>query len=92
MILRDVNKSWIPPQGYGLVSLSAEGSFLRLVYRQKLAEGHSTVTVYLNDTGREVLRTQDMIDYGALKSPAAPVAGGFWEALREGFKLFLRGE
>lgn len=92
MILSDKNQSWQPPEGYGLASLSAEGSFLRLVYRKQTEVGHVVITVYLNDMGREVLRTQDTIDYGALKSSATPVAGGFWKALRDGFKLFFRGE
>lgn len=63
MNLIDKNQTLLPPEGYEFTGLSAEGAYLRLEYRRIGADKVSTVTIYLNDWGREVVRSvNDSVD------------------------------
>ena len=75
MHLFDKNETLQSPEGYEIVALSAEGSYLRVEYRRQLArtkkfQSYSTIIVYLNDIGREVVRTEDTAEE---KFPEPPV-------------------
>ena len=69
MHLFDKNETLQSPEGYEIVALSAEGSYLRVEYRRELnrkvkngltsSVTTSTVVVFLNDMGREVARTEN---------------------------------
>jgi hypothetical protein len=65
--LIDKNQSWTPPEGYLLSAVSADGSYLRIEYRKRsLPDDQPTdqiVNIFLNDTGREVARTEDTRTY-----------------------------
>jgi hypothetical protein len=67
MILKDVNQTLVPPAGFDLYDVRAEGSYLRLEYNQTkydanmTAVGWTATILYLNDQGREVLRTEQYI-------------------------------
>ena len=61
MIIVDKNQTLQPPEGQ-LDSVSPEGAYLRVVYLQPfwdnpLRHGTRVTTIYLQDMGREVLRT-----------------------------------
>jgi hypothetical protein len=71
MIVIDKNQTLDPPNGFRLSAVYAEGAYIRLVFRAEKYYGSpsasdmprypyasSTVTIFLNDQGREVLRTQ----------------------------------
>ena len=62
MTLYDKNQTLLPPAGYLFTRLRAEGSFLRVEYRRIDSENVSVVTIYLNDMGREVVRSVDEED------------------------------
>ena len=65
----DKNETLQSPEGYEIVALSAEGSYLRVEYRRELnrkvkngltsSVTTSTVVIFLNDFGREVARTEN---------------------------------
>ena len=62
MTVIDKNKWLVEPSAHDLTEVVAEGAYLRLTYLQKNEEGvpyRHRVTIYLNDQGREVLRTND---------------------------------
>lgn len=59
MKLIDKNESWLPPVGYDLSKITAEGAFLRLDYYASLPNsngGEKHIVVFVNDMGREVMR------------------------------------
>ena len=61
MIVTDINQTLRPPAGAVLNGVFAEGSFLRLSYQQTLLgepSRYKIIDVFLNDMGREVLRTE----------------------------------
>lgn len=75
MKVLDKNETLQSPEGYEIVALSAEGSYLRVEYRRWLKrspkfQSYSTVVVFLNDFGREVARTEDTTEE---KFPEPPV-------------------
>lgn len=93
MEIFDKNQTLQPPEDYWVHSVSADGSYLRLEYRQGLCAtgttaviGENTVVVFLNDAGREVLRTQREEVW--LPSPE-PV--GRWFRFRDGCLIVLGG-
>lgn len=81
MILTDMNKTWVPPserEGWVFLTMNVRGTFFELTYQQTLywtgtldVMARRTVTIYLNDQGREVLRTENRKDY---LRPAPPIA------------------
>ena len=66
MNIVDINRWLRHPDGYTFDSVHAEGAYLCVTYIQTIVpeettqeKGWNTVRIYLNDTGREVLRTED---------------------------------
>lgn len=100
MGVRDINE-WIhPPLDYLLVDTKAEGSFLRLEYRQiiyipgtMIAQGRSIINIFVNDFGREVLRTCDVQidDPAPLLTPQGPQPKPLnaWERVAFAFGLLV---
>ena len=61
MNLFDKNQTLIAPEGAQISGVFAEGSFLRVSYQQTLLgepSRYKIIDVFLNDMGREVLRTE----------------------------------
>ena len=95
MNLWDKNETLQSPEGYEIVALSAEGSYLRVEYRRELKRTSkrvvtSTVVVFLNDFGREVARTEDTAEE---KFPEPHVVVPLTTAMRlkNGLYLILAG-
>jgi hypothetical protein len=91
MRLFDKNETLQPPEGYEIVALSAEGSYLRVEYRRQVArtskfQSWSTVVVFLNDYGREVVRTEDTVEE---KFPEPHVVAPLTAAMQFKNGLFL---
>lgn len=70
MILTDKNETLKPPAGYNFYQASACGAYLVLTYMRttlwtatKNAKDTSIITIYLNDQGREVIRTESAVHY-----------------------------
>lgn len=95
--LTDMNKSWHPPYGFEFTGVEPKGGYLVVRYERRQAGdsivrgGLQIITIYLQDMGREVLRTtEEFLD--PVIVPAAepkPVATRFrfWN----GFLLTLQG-
>jgi hypothetical protein len=71
MKVTDKNETLQPPKGFEAYDVRADGAYLRLEYSQtkyvpdptdkcmgQRMDGWTTVVIYLNDQGREVLRTE----------------------------------
>lgn len=63
MFLFDFNRTLKAPVGAPLQRVAAVGSFLRLTYSIEAKGGHVEIEVYLNDQGREVIRTAKAVEY-----------------------------
>jgi len=101
MILTDMNQTWKAPEGYRVHEISALGAFLVVTYRQTrfvpdtmTPMGYATIQVYVNDQGREVMRTEDF-----RRVPPQPVYGlgvakrlSLWERIELWFRVNFRGE
>lgn len=63
MIVTDKNRSFEPPKNGEFLGARAEGAYLKLSYfvhhENDLSASRTKVVIYLNDQGREVLRTED---------------------------------
>ena len=100
MKVTDKNQTLVPPEGYTFIFVSAEGGYLRLQYQKILSNSMSvpkeewTAVVYLNDQGREVLRTEEKRDIFPDPDPLpAPPPQTWWEEVKSDFKfMFGRGE
>ena len=62
MTFKDKNERLLIPDGYVFTNISAEGSFLRVEFRHLRSENVAVMNIYLNDFGREVLRTEEEVD------------------------------
>ena len=87
----DKNETLQPPEGYEVVALSAEGSYLRVEYRRELTRtptvhSYATAVVFLNDFGREVARSIEKIEE---KFPEPHVVAPFTAAMQFKNGLFL---
>ncbi len=95
MILHDKNKSWAPPNGYTLKKVVGEGAYLRITYiiHEENGEQHvyRTLDIYVNDTGREVMRVADTVVGYTIKSTTPPVSVSRWFRFKNGFLLALQG-
>jgi hypothetical protein len=98
MILSDMNQSWRPPENYRFVNTTAEGSFLVHLYSERLFRpgtteviGTNYVTIYVNDMGREVSRTQYRVDVvpPRVRMGSPNVSRSF--RFRNGFLIALQG-
>jgi len=63
MKLVDFNQTLKPPAGFELQRVSAVGAYLRLTYSVEAKGGRVEIEVYLNDQGKEVLRTAQTVEY-----------------------------
>ena len=63
MALQDFNRILVPPVGFELKRVSAVGAFLVLAYSQEAKGGRVELEIFLNDQGREVIRTLSTVDY-----------------------------
>ena len=75
MRFEDKNQTLQPPEGYTFRNAETDGAYLRLTYYQTVYKtatttviGENVITIYLNDTGREVGRT-----IGSVQFPPQPV-------------------
>lgn len=95
MILYDMNKSWVPPAGYTFHYVQPEGAYLRVVFIRHQSEVGGTkemvVSIYVNDLGREVMRTTDegFLSSAAPELPTPPVSR--WYRFVDAFYLTLLG-
>jgi hypothetical protein len=95
--LSDMNQSWVPPEGYEFCGVAPYGSYLMVVYVQKfwdnpLRHGQRTIAIYLQDTGREVLRTtEEILDPVRPEPTPEPLPVGRWFRFYNGFLLALQG-
>lgn len=62
--LADFNRTLEPPAGFELQNVTAAGAFLRLMYSVEARGGRVEINIYLNDQGREVLRTAQSYGQG----------------------------
>lgn len=95
MIIEDKNRTLVPPAGYEFRSVEAEGAYLRLHYRQILfregtrdIQGETWVYIFLNDQGREVVRT--IAYYESLVPVPSEPPLTFWGAIKQGFQGFWK--
>ena len=93
-----MNRSWTPPEGFKPDSVSAEGAYLRVNFSKWLTQRASgaliyySVTIYVNDMGREVMRTTQEQKFPAIAEPAIPAfTPGRWFRFQNGFYLALEG-
>lgn len=70
MRFEDKNRTLEPPEGYAFKNAETDGAYMRLTYIQDVFKpatrqviGENVVTIYLNDTGREVGRTYGGVRY-----------------------------
>lgn len=80
MIVQDKNLTLQPPDGK-CVGVYAEGAYLRLVYHHRSGGSASTLvtTLFLQDIGREVVRTTEEV-FDPLPEPE-PAPKKWWERL-----------
>lgn len=94
MIVKDFNQTLIPPPHYQPVEVRGEGSYLRLTYTKYRSDRKCTyrdqVVIFLNDQGREVVRTEEIFTT-VLQIPETPAPIGRWYSFREGFYTALLG-
>lgn len=90
MTIQDYNLTLRPPQGFEPIACDAQGAYLRLEYRFLQADRTHFIVLFLNDSGREVLRvlsTQYLPQPGP--RPPAPVSRRF--RFKNGFLIALQG-
>jgi len=101
MILTDMNQTWKAPEGFTMTGVFPLGSFLLVKYmheRQSATVGSSNwlveyVDVYLNDQGREVVRTEShetISDAPLATAPPKPLS--LRERIELWFRVKFRGE
>jgi hypothetical protein len=95
MLLTDKNQSWQPPEGYQLQSVGPEGAYLCVKYSKRQDKPGWTVanivTVYLNDQGREVARTEAPIQWPIPKPEIIPTPVARRFRIKNGFLIMMHG-
>lgn len=98
MILIDKNRTLEPPENSRFVSLTPIGSFLVALYARRIYRADSTevigedfVSVYMNDMGREVGRTQHRVDFAPIAAPYVPPPVPRWYRFCNAFYMTLEG-
>jgi hypothetical protein len=96
MIAKDKNQTLEPPEGALLKMVWGDGAYLRLVYHASfwynpLSHGTRVTTVFLQDTGREVLRTIDEVLDPLPTDTATKTRIARRFKIRNGFLLALQG-
>jgi hypothetical protein len=96
LVLHDKNQTLEPPEGFDLQSVKARGEYLIVEYRRTDSRtehggSDSTVAIYLNSMGREVLRTTNRITWmhPLIRRPVVSVSR--WFRIKNGFYLALAG-
>ena len=96
--LHDMNQSWTPPEGFALESVHAQGAYLVVIYvrhqqgNDVVRGGSQYVTIYLQDMGREVMRTmEDFLDPVASESKPEPKPIARRFKVWNGFLIALQG-
>lgn len=94
MTLYDTNKSWAPPVGYTFRRVDPNGAFIRVQFlRETEVTGGvklSYIYVYVNDMGREVLRTEEEHFLSTEVEPETPSVSR-WYKFVDAFYLTLMG-
>ena len=91
MEVHDKNETLQPPAEFQFLSVRAAGAYLQLEYGKKIEGGLRRVVIYLNDMGREVLRTTDVV-WPPKPPVATPIKSvGAWFKFRNGFLIALQG-
>lgn len=73
----NINRSWEAPDGFNFDGVTAEGAYLRVVFRRVVKNKstereYSVVTIFINDIGREVFRTERE-EHFYLSAPELPI-------------------
>lgn len=98
MTLKDMNQSWIGPDGYTFHNVMSQGAYLLVTYVRRqdipgwLNEHH--IVIYINDMGREVMRTEGLISWPepvAAVAESTPALVGRWFRIKNGFLIALQG-
>jgi hypothetical protein len=99
MILKNINQTLREPLGYYFDSVRADGAFLVVAYSQKLLRtgtniplGTRWIHIWVNDQGREVIRTEDNFVPAAesLVTPPPPPPAPkrtWWDEFKEDVKI-----
>lgn len=100
MILHDMNQSWKPPAGMSVISVRAEGAYLRVEYHAATTDADTktrsekAVVVFVNDMGREVMRTENTRRFFGPVMPSLvekPESTSAWVRFKNGFFMILIG-
>lgn len=103
MILRDMNLSWTPPADMTLHSVRVEGGYILVKYWQPVLStqdgaplSEKSVVVFINEMGREVMRTETIHDwpqpvYGLPGVAKKPEPTSCWTRFKNGFFMMLIG-
>jgi hypothetical protein len=98
MIMLDKNQTWTPPKGYEFSSLVVAGGYFHVRYQKTVIHTNPaelnelfTVDVYLNDQGREVLRTENKSYISESPIVASQPQKTFWEQLLVDVKDLFTG-
>ena len=102
MILKNINQTLREPSGYYFDSVRTDGAFLVVAYSQKLLRtgtniplGTRWIHIWVNDQGREVIRTEDNWVPAPVPPPvsvpAPPPPKTFWQELKEDMRLIFTG-
>jgi hypothetical protein len=91
MTFQDKNQTLEAPVGYKFSGSEPMGAFLRVEYRRQVEARENILTIYLNDMGREVARSehQVLLPLFAPVTRPAPVARRF--RIKNGFLIMLQG-
>lgn len=97
MLLQDMNQSWTPPAGFVFQDVTASGAYLLVNYTQSfwenpLQQGWHQVVIYVNDMGREVMRTTDTLLAPPIREEEPePLPVGRRFRFKNGFLICLQG-
>lgn len=101
MTFLDKNQTLQAPADYVLDSVVADGGYIRLDYRQNIFKtgtetviATNTVTIFLNDQGREVGRRLERRDFSFMLAALAkpePKPVSRWFRIKNGFLIALSG-
>jgi len=96
--VHDKNETLQPPEGFLLQYVKPEGEYILVEYRRLDSQSafggsYSTVLIYLNSMGREVLRTTNQTEWTQPRAPEVwrrPEISR-WYRIKAGFYLALEG-
>jgi len=100
LVLHDKNQTLEPPDGFAIQYVKVEGEYIVVEYRRtdsysENGGSYSTVIVYLNSMGREVVRTTNQTEWRMPPRTApewqAPRSISRWYRIKAGFYLALLG-